>query len=74
MSKKYVWLDINTGKFSDSWTEWDSPYFTEKYSSEIQEAATRGKKLISYECLNDESFSFYDLMKITTNTTKNNHG
>lgn len=64
MTKRYVWLNIENGEFSNSWTE-------EEYSSScfsVNELAKDAKgssfKLISYECLSDEKFEFNRFMKI----------
>ena len=60
--KKYVWLDLNTGKFSNSFTpEEVGKLLTEK---DIREAKEEGWKLISYVCENDEEFEFYCNMQI----------
>jgi hypothetical protein len=44
----YVWLNINTGEFSNSWIK----------------DITKGWKLIKYRCVNEPLFKFYDKMKI----------
>jgi hypothetical protein len=61
--KKLVWLNLNTGEFSESWKEEDyssidTMLILEKYSPKD------GWKLIKYECLNDEDFEFNNLMII----------
>ncbi len=64
---RYVWLNLNNGEFSCSWGEELHKYV----DSEMIEKANRDNwKLIKYECLNDENFEFYDLMKIVTNSKK----
>ena len=69
---KYVWFNINTGTFSNSWNEEDH----KKYVSAgmLQEAKDQNLKLIQFNCLTDENFEFFNLMKIVTNTdeTKKN--
>lgn len=70
---KQVWLNINTGEFSNSWSKNDYPEDSVVWKTleeEMVEANNKGWKLISYECLNDITFNFYDLMKIVTNTSK----
>ena len=62
--KKYCWLDIKTGKFSNSWSEEDHKKYlnelnTEKWCKEHPEA-----KLIEYTCLTDPNFEFYHQMKL----------
>lgn len=54
---KYVWLNIATGEFSNSWNE-------EEYEYSTDEAIPEGWNLIKYECLNDEKFEFYDSMRL----------
>lgn len=63
MSKRMVWLNIETGEFSNSWREEDYPWakaddLLKKYSPKA------GWKLIEYECKNDEDFEFTNLMVI----------
>jgi hypothetical protein len=59
--RMYVWLDIQTGKFSNSWTEEEH----QKYFIGIQHIPMNSTwKLISYECVNDKEFIFNDRMKI----------
>ena len=63
--KKYVWLNIATGEFSDSWTE---EMMLEHFKNYNWENDIRdGWKMIEYKCLNDKDFNFYNLMKIVTN-------
>lgn len=62
-NRTLVWLNVNTGEFSESWNEADYPnidtdLIIEKYSP------MDGWKLIEYKCLNDESFQFNNLMVI----------
>ena len=59
---RYVWLDMNTGRFSNSWNQEEhESAFGSKGIADIP-----GWKLIKYECLNDEKFEFYELMQIVT--------
>jgi len=68
---KQVWLNINTGEFSQSWSPEDYKDFLE---TEIKDANTRGWKLIEYTCLNDTNFELCNLMKIvTSDKAKNRH-
>lgn len=61
--KKYVWLNINTGKFSASWTATDE-YNCRKSHEDLKHAEHNGYKLIAYECENDHDFEFNNLMRI----------
>jgi len=59
---KYVWLDLNTGEFSNSWSE-------EQYPNAIDEemlktATDKHWKLIKYQCVNEQEFEFYNRMKL----------
>jgi hypothetical protein len=56
--KRYVWININTGQFTDSWENfilWDN---AESFLKQdwVQKAKEDGYKLIEYSCLNDEGF------------------
>ena len=63
---KYVWLNIKTGKFSNTWSQEEH----DKYRAGDTEAIPIGKehsktwKLIKFKCLTDESFMFTNLMKL----------
>lgn len=61
---KFVWLNINDGTFSNSW-ELDD-HITRKYMDELLQNTTRndGIKLIEFNCVNDDTFEFNNLMKI----------
>jgi len=63
--KKYVWLNIETGHFSNSWTEevHNEFFLTEK---ELDEHIKRypESKLITFECLTDKDFEFTKFMKL----------
>lgn len=58
---RYVWLNMNTGEFSNSWGEKEMKYLSE---DEVKDANTKGWKLIKYKCVNDESFELYNQMKL----------
>ena len=53
---RYVWLNINDGRFSNSFGQ--AEYETILRGQEIEKAAKEGWKLISYQCLNDHNFKF----------------
>lgn len=60
---KMVWLDLETGEFSDSWEEYpeNSPFGNKT----LAEAIPKGTwKLIKYECINEKYFEFSHRMKI----------
>jgi len=60
--KKYTWLNISNGEFSNSWIDESLlKVFTEE---EIKEAARDGWKLIEFKCLNDDKFEFTNHMKL----------
>jgi hypothetical protein len=60
---RYVWLNLNNGKFSNSWDENQQKYIDAEM---IEKARKDNWKLIKYECLSDQEFEFYNLMKIVT--------
>lgn len=65
---KYVWLNLNTGEFSNAWDkETNDKYIDEEV---LEQAKKDNYKLIKFECLNDENFEFYNLMKIVTKPKK----
>jgi hypothetical protein len=64
---KQVWLNLNTGEFSNSWQKDEFDMYSEKHRM----AEYNGWKLIEYTCPNDPNFEFYDQMKITTNIKSN---
>lgn len=66
--KRYVWLDLNTGTFSNSWDSKDHEMLSKR---DVGDAGNKGWKLLEYTCLNDEDFKFYHSMKIVSNTSKN---
>lgn len=62
--KRYVWLNIQTGKFSDSW---DQETHNRCFQAGEVETFTKEHpewKLIHYECLTDTNFEFMNLMVI----------
>lgn len=65
-SFRYVWLNMNTGKFSNSWNEETHNKYIADDEEELALARKDNWKLIKYQCLSDEKFEFYDLMKIVT--------
>lgn len=62
---KYVWLDINTGKFSNSWGENThnnvGEFLTEE---ELKNSAEKNWMLIKYKCVNKPEFELYNMMKL----------
>jgi len=66
--EKMVWLNIETGEFSNSWDdkEYDGTDAGSTCSREqlIKDAGKGPWKLIKYECLNDEDFDFYNAMRL----------
>lgn len=63
--KKYVWLNLNTGEFSNSWGDEDMLKGVSDLDSLIEDFQhAPGWKLIEYTCLSDETFEFNGLMKI----------
>ena len=65
---RYVWLNLNTGEFSNSWNQEIqdimAPIDLLKSVPEDKQEEAKLWKLIKYECLNDESFEFYNMMKL----------
>lgn len=65
MQKRYVWLNLNTGEFSNSWDENSHNADPDLWTTELLDRAkSDGWKLIEYTCLNDPEFEFYQQMKI----------
>lgn len=58
---KYVFLNPETGKFSNSWHEGDHKHITDEA---LAQATKDNWKLIKYECLNDDNFEFMNQMKL----------
>lgn len=59
--KRFVWLNVATGEFSNSWGEDEHKGLTQE---DLDTAKTNGWKLIEYKCLNDGDFSFLNLMSL----------
>jgi hypothetical protein len=57
---KYVWLNIQTGEFSNSWTEKEQEEF---HPENHLNPNNKHWKLIKYECINEPEFEFYNMMK-----------
>ena len=62
MSKKYVWLNLETGEFSNSWDEKIHERITH-IEEDLKEVKSPWK-LIEYTCLSDKNFEFCNLMKL----------
>ena len=62
MAKKLVWLNIETGEFSNSWT--NGEYDTDKEELLNNTDSNSRWKLIEFECLTDEDFEFSHFMRI----------
>jgi len=58
---RYVWLNIATGEFSNSW---DDSEFTDSLETLLDGEISSEWKLIKYECRTDENFNFNDRMKL----------
>jgi len=63
MKKKYVWLNLKTGEFSNSWDDETHADFINEVCGDSRYSSS-GYKLIEYTCLNDEDFEFYNQMKL----------
>ena len=64
MAEKYVWLNIETGMFTNSWNE-EALNAAGGLNELLEDSKNHfGWKLIKYECLNDEEFDFNRLMKL----------
>ena len=61
---KYVWLNIKTGEFSNSWSEAEENMI-DRHPKQIENDTEEGWKLIKYECTNNEDFEFTHRMRIT---------
>lgn len=57
--KRYVWLNVQTGKFSNSWDEEQHKYLRQDHSHFENNPEW---KLIEYNVLNDEEFEFKSYM------------
>ena len=60
----YVWLNIETGKFSNSWTEEQHDRLLDKKEIEEHYKNFPQWKLIRYESVNDKNFEFTQHMKL----------
>lgn len=70
---RYCWLNMNTGEFSNSWSEDEhTKHLNNGFMDLIDIANDTGWKLIKYSCINDANFEFYKMMQITTTKTNNN--
>mgnify|MGYP001591353984 CR=1 FL=1 len=62
---KRVWLNINTGEFSNSWQKGEpTDILLNSWEDHLTEAAKTGWKLIEYKCVNDPDFELYKAMKL----------
>ena len=61
---KYVWLNINTGEFSNSWNEEVNRNMIGKDPDLLENSKRDGYKLIKFRCLNDEDFEFSKFMRL----------
>lgn len=64
---RYCWLNLETGVFSNSWDEATHKELGTDQIINTITTASKTFKLIKYECLNDDNFEFYNLMKVVTN-------
>ena len=65
MAKKLVWLNIQTGEFSNSWCEKEYENIDDCSLAALIKGASKGPwKLIKYECINDEEFELSHMMRI----------
>lgn len=56
---KYVWLNMDTGKFSNTWDQKDQDAY-----NPLESRSEDSWKLLKYSCLTDEGFEFYNQMKL----------
>ncbi len=61
---RYVWLNINDGKFSNSWSQEEQDKYLSGSIMNEAKSDSKGWKLIKYQCLTDEGFEFYNSMKL----------
>ena len=61
---KYVWYNVETGKFSNSWGEDDHEQAGGTERLLDPKYHSYEWKLIRYESLGDDNFEFNDLMRI----------
>jgi hypothetical protein len=60
MLVKYVWYNIQTGKFSDSWDE----NTHKRFIPHIENNIPKYYILLKYECINKPDFEFYHMHEI----------
>ena len=60
----YAWLNVETGGFSNSWTEEEHKKLFDHEMIEQHYKEYPQWKLIHYECVNDEGFEFIHHMKL----------
>jgi hypothetical protein len=60
--KRMCWLDMTTGKFSNSWPAEEHDFVKDEDSIKI--ANERNWKLIEYTCINDPDFEIIKHMKL----------
>ncbi len=66
---KQVWLNLNTGQFSNSW--YKSEFDVSADQSMLDSANETNWKLIEYQCPNDPGFDFYSMHDIMINEFEN---
>lgn len=63
--KRQVWLNLQTGEFSNSWLKESLSEGTLEFvMNQSKEPELSHWKLIEYECLSDQDFEFCNLMKL----------
>jgi hypothetical protein len=62
--KYYVWLNLENGQFSNSWTQTEHDKYFPHPDLEEHHKDNPMWKLIIYECLSDKDFMFTRLMTI----------
>jgi hypothetical protein len=62
--KKYAWLNIDNGTFSDSWSEEDHKKYLNEFDFMKWGEEHPKMKLIEYVCLSDPNFEFIHHMKL----------
>jgi hypothetical protein len=63
----YAWLNLETGEFSNSWTEEEHKRVFDEFDKKTLKEHFKGYpqwKLIRYECVNDKDFKFVHHMKL----------
>lgn len=64
MNEKYVWLNLETGEFSNSWNKDAFGHFDITSDSSIERTRNTSWKLIKYECMNDDNFEITKHFKL----------